>query len=83
MIDIVVAMRSTSPQLTGITREDFLAPAPQPPEFYQRAVELVRLGDKPVAAWRKNQQLEPENEILKRAAAYQPCGSTGRSSSLA
>ncbi|MYW90799.1 transposase [Amycolatopsis rubida] len=86
-------------------------PAPHPPEFRQRAVELARLGDKPVAAlakdlgisesclrnWmaqadtdehgsatrlssaekkelaelrRKNRQLELENEILKRAAAY-------------
>jgi transposase len=86
-------------------------PAPHPPEFRQRAVELARLGEKPVAVlakdidvsetclrnWmaqadadekgssarlssaekrelaelrRKNRQLELENEILKRAAAY-------------
>jgi transposase len=86
-------------------------PAPHPPEFRRRAVELARLGDKPVAVlardlgisesclrnWmaqadadengssvrltsaekqelgqlrRKNRQLELENEILKRAAAY-------------
>ena len=89
-------------------------PAPHPPEFRQRAVELARRGDKPVAKlardlgisesclrnWmaqadaddagaggdnvrltsaekkelaelrRKNRQLELENEILKRAAAY-------------
>lgn len=86
-------------------------PAPHPPEFRRRAVELGRVGDKPVAAvakdlgisesclrnWmrqadvddngstaqltsvekkelaelrRKNRQLEVENEILKRAAAY-------------
>lgn len=86
-------------------------PAPHPPEFRQRAVELVRQGDKRLAAvakdlgisesclrnWtrqadvddngglaeltsaekkelaelrRKNRQLELENEILKRAAAY-------------
>ena len=86
-------------------------PAPQPPEFRQRAVELARLGEKSVAVlakdlgisesclrnWmaqadaddhgsttrltsaerkeltelrRKNRQLEVENEILKRAAAY-------------
>lgn len=86
-------------------------PAPHPPEFRQRAVELARMGDKPIAAlakdlgisesclrnWmaqadadengsatkltsaekkelaelrRKNRQLEMENEILKRAAAY-------------
>lgn len=86
-------------------------PAPHPPEFRQRAVELARRGDKPVARlardlgisesclrnWmaqadadehgesgrpasaekkelaelrRKNRQLELENEILKRAAAY-------------
>ena len=85
-------------------------PAPHPPEFRQRAVELARQGEKPVAAlakdlaisesclrnWmaqadatggsatrltsaekkelaqlrRKNRQLELENEILKRAAAY-------------
>ena len=86
-------------------------PAPHPPEFRQRAVELARLGDKTVAVlakdlgisesclrnWmaqadaddngsatrltsaekkelaelrRKNRQLELENEILKRAAAY-------------
>jgi len=86
-------------------------PAPHPPEFRQRAVELARVGEKPVAVlakdlgisesclrnWmaqadidengsssrltsaekkelaelrRKNRQLELENEILKRAAAY-------------
>lgn len=86
-------------------------PAPHPVEFRQRAVELARIGDKPVAAlakdlgisesclrnWmaqadadgggrsdrltsvekkelaelrRRNRQLEVENEILKRAAAY-------------
>jgi transposase len=86
-------------------------PAPHPAEFRQRAVELARVGDKPVAVlakelrisesclrnWmaladadeggrpdrlttaekkelaelrRRNRQLEMENEILKRAAAY-------------
>ncbi|MBX6724093.1 MAG: transposase [Dactylosporangium sp.] len=86
-------------------------PAPHPPEFRRRAVELARQGDKPVAVlakdlgisesclrnWmaqadtdengsatrltsaekkelaelrRRNRQLELENEILKRAAAY-------------
>ena len=86
-------------------------PAPHPPEFRQRAVELARQGTAPVAKiakdlgisesclrnWmaqddavdngstvkltstekkelaelrRKNRQLELENEILKRAAAY-------------
>ena len=86
-------------------------PAPHPPEFRQRAVELARQGAAPVARvakdlgisesclrnWmaqadadengsqvkltsaekkelaelrRKNRQLEMENEILKRAAAY-------------
>jgi transposase len=86
-------------------------PAPHPPEFRQRAVELARQGAKPVAQiakdlgisdsclrnWmaqadtdengspakltsaekkelaelrRRTRQLELENEILKRAAAY-------------
>lgn len=86
-------------------------PAPHPPEFRQRAVELAWLGDKPVAEVAKSlgisesclrnwmaqadiddrgsstsltstektelaelrkraRQLELENEILKRAAAY-------------
>jgi transposase len=86
-------------------------PAPHPAEFRQRAVELARSGDKPVAQlarelqisesclrnWmaqadaddghadgrltsaekkelaelrKRNRQLEVENEILKRAAAY-------------
>ena len=86
-------------------------PAPHPPEFRQRAVELARQGTAPVSRiakdlgisesclrnWmaradadengsqvkltstekkelaelrRKNQQLEMENDILKRAAAY-------------
>ncbi|MFC7279638.1 transposase [Paractinoplanes rhizophilus] len=87
-------------------------PAPHPVEFRQRAVQLARTGDKPVAVlakelgisesclrnWmaqadaddaggsagrltstekkelaelrRRNRQLEVENEILKRAAAY-------------
>jgi transposase-like protein len=88
-----------------------LMPAPHPPEFRQRAIELAREGTKPVARlakdlgisesclrnWiaqadadengstlkltsaekkeiaelrRKNRQLELENDILKRAAAY-------------
>jgi transposase-like protein len=91
--------------------KDVLMPAPHPPEFRQRAIELAREGSKPVARiakdlgisesclrnWmaqaetdengsalkptsaekkeiaelrRKNRQLEQENEILKRAAAY-------------
>ena len=86
-------------------------PTPHPVEFRQRAVELARTGDRPVAVlarelrisesclrnWmaqadvdeggradrlstaekkelaelrRRNRQLEMENEILKRAAAY-------------
>ena len=86
-------------------------PAPHPVEFRQRAVQLARTGDRPVAVlakelqisesclrnWmaqaaadengsdsglttaekkelaglrRRNRQLEMENEILKRAAAY-------------
>lgn len=86
-------------------------PAPHPVEFRQRAVQLARTGDKPIAVlakelqisesclrnWiaqadtdergsdarltsaekkelaelrRRNRQLETENEILKRAAAY-------------
>ena len=87
-------------------------PAPHPPEFRRRAVELAREGAKPIAElakdlgisesclrnWlaqantdvngggtgrltsaektelaelrKKNRQLEMENEILKRAAAY-------------
>lgn len=86
-------------------------PAPHPPEFRQRAVELAHLGEKPVAELAKSlgisesclrnwmaqadidenghatkptsaekkelaelrkraRQLEMENEILKRAAAY-------------
>ena len=86
-------------------------PAPHPPEFRRRAVELARQGDKPLIQlakdlgisrsclqnWmaqadadengsterltsaekkelaelrRRNKQLEMENDILKRAAAY-------------
>jgi len=86
-------------------------PAPHPPEFRLRAVELARQGDRPISQiakslgisqsclsnWirqaeaeeragsdrltgaekkelaalrRRNKQLETENEILKRAAAY-------------
>jgi transposase len=86
-------------------------PAPHPPEFRQRAVELARRGERPVSQiakslgisdsclrnWmaqadadekggadrltssekkelaelrRRNKQLEVENDILKRAAAY-------------
>lgn len=86
-------------------------PAPHPPEFRRRAVEVARRGDKPLIQlakdlgisrsclqnWinqadadengsterlssaekkelaelrRRNRQLELENEILKRAAAY-------------
>ncbi|MCT2587543.1 transposase [Actinophytocola gossypii] len=95
-----------------VTREDVFVPAPHPPEFRRRAVELAREQTKSVAElakdlgisvsclrnWmsqaetddnggstgrltsaekkelaelrKKNRQLEMENEILKRAAAY-------------
>jgi transposase-like protein len=94
-----------------VTRKDVLMPAPHPPEFRQRAIELARQGTIPVSKiakdlgisdsclrnWmhqadadendsgdrltsgekkelaelrRRNRQLELENDILKRAAAY-------------
>ena len=94
-----------------VTRKDVLMPAPHPPEFRQRAVELARQGTTPVSQiakdlgisdsclrnWmhqadaddhgggdrlssadkkalvelrRRNRQLELENDILRRAAAY-------------
>jgi transposase-like protein len=94
-----------------VTRKDVLMPAPHPPEFRQRAIELARRGTIPVSKiakdlgisdsclrnWmhqadadendsgdrltsgekkelaelrRRNRQLELENDILKRAAAY-------------
>jgi transposase len=97
--------------MAAAIREDVLMPAPHPPEFRQRAVELARQGAKPVGQiarelgisesclrnWmaqaeadengsatrlssaekkelaelrRRTRQLELENEILKRAAAY-------------
>ena len=97
--------------MAAATGKDVLVPAPHPPEFRRRAVELAREKSKPVAElakdlrisesclrnWmaqsdtdegsrtdrlstaekkelaelrRKNRQLEMENEILKRAAAY-------------
>jgi transposase len=99
--------------MAAAIRKDVLMPAPHPPEFRQRAIELARLGTKPVGQiakdlgisesclrnWmaqadadehgspvkltsaekkelaelrRKTRQLELENEILKRAAAYFP-----------
>ena len=97
--------------MASATWKDVHVPAPHPPEFRQRAVELARQGAKPVGQlardlgisesclrnWmaqadadeqgssvkltsvekkelaelrRKTRQLEMENEILKRAAAY-------------
>lgn len=97
--------------MAAAIRKDAFVPAPHPPEFRRRAVELARTAAKPVAAlaeelrisesclrnWmaqddadengsptrlttaekkelaelrRRNRQLETENEILKRAAAY-------------
>jgi transposase-like protein len=35
-------------------REDVLMPAPDPPEFRQRAVELTRQGTEPVAQTAKD-----------------------------
>jgi transposase-like protein len=35
--------------MVGVARKDVLVPAPHPPEFRRRAVELARLGEKPVA----------------------------------
>jgi transposase len=97
--------------VASVAWKDVLMPAPHPPEFRRRAVELAREGVKPVGRlakdlgisesclrnWmaqadadengskaklsstekkelaelrRKNRQLEMENEMLKRAAAY-------------
>jgi transposase len=97
--------------MAAAIREDVFMPAPHPPEFRHRAVELARQGAKPAGQiakdlgisesclrnWmaqanadengssakltsaekkelaelrRKTRQLEMENEILKRAAAY-------------
>jgi transposase-like protein len=95
----------------AVSRKDVVHACPTPVEFRQRAVELARAGDKPVAvlakelrvsesylrSWmapadadeggradrlttakrkelaelrRRNRQLEMENEILERVAAY-------------
>ena len=37
-----------------VTREEVPVPAPHPPEFRQRAVELARLGEKSVAVLAKD-----------------------------
>jgi transposase-like protein len=116
-VDLVNDIMSFPPQHGHVTCVDSVStgkevavPAPHPIEFRQRAVELARKGDKPVAQlakdlgisesclrnWmsqadtddnggakltsaekkelaelrKKARQLELENEILKRAAAY-------------
>ncbi|MGH3903643.1 MAG: transposase [Pseudonocardiaceae bacterium] len=40
--------------MASATRKNVPVPAPHPPEFRQRAVELARQGDKPVAALAKD-----------------------------
>jgi transposase len=39
----------TSPEVASATGKDVLVPAPHPPEFRRRAVELARQRTKPVA----------------------------------
>jgi transposase-like protein len=39
--------------VAAATRKDVNVPAPHPPEFRRRAVELARLGEQPIAALAK------------------------------
>jgi transposase-like protein len=44
----------TRPEVAPATRKDVAMPAPHPPEFRRRAVEVARQGDKPIAALAKD-----------------------------
>ena len=43
----------TSPEVAVATGKDVVVPAPHPAEFRKRAVELARLGERPIAALAK------------------------------
>ncbi|MEU3626909.1 transposase [Amycolatopsis coloradensis] len=55
-------------------------PAPHPPEFRQRAVELARLGDKPVAALAK--ELGISESCLRNWMAQADTDETGSTTRL-
>ena len=55
-------------------------PAPHPPEFRQRAVELARLGDKPVAAPAKD--LGISESCLRNWIAQADAGTHGSTTKL-
>jgi transposase len=71
------------------TGKDVAVPAPHPPEFRRRAVELARLGEQPISALAK--QLSISESCLRNWMAQadaddggdNPCLSTGEKKELA
>jgi transposase-like protein len=64
----------TSPEVAAATGKDQPVPAPHPPEFRRRAIELARQGDQPVAAVAK--QLSVSEPCLRNWIAHADDGAT-------
>ena len=63
-----------------VTRKDHVVPAPHPPEFRRRAVELARQGDQPIAVVAK--QLQISESCLRNWLAQADTDENGSESRL-
>ncbi len=66
--------------MAAVTRKDVCVPAPHPPEFCRRAVELARLGEQPIAAVAK--QLSISESCLRNWMAQDDADEKGSEARL-
>jgi len=66
--------------VASATRKDVVVPAPHPPEFRQRAVELARLGEQPISVLAK--QLSISESCLRNWMAQADADDGGNNSRL-
>jgi transposase len=66
--------------VASATRKDAVVPAPHPPEFRQRAVELARLGEQPISVLAK--QLSISESCLRNWIAQADADDGGNNSRL-
>jgi transposase len=66
--------------VASATRKDVVVPAPHPPEFRQRAVELARLGEQPIAVLAR--QLSISESCLRNWMAQADADDGGNNSRL-
>jgi hypothetical protein len=70
----------TRPEVATATRKDAVAPAPHPPEFRRRAVELARERSKPVAELAK--ELHISESCLRNWMAQADIDESGSATEL-